>query len=126
MHPMDTADRKEDLKYEGGIGYCNINKCCTEVCPEHIRITDNAIIPLKERVADDFYDPIRMLWRRIRGDRYGGNGRSNGHTHSEHIEVSDEARALDEAGDGNGSGSDGAGAKVGPASAKDESAGPQA
>ena len=66
MHPLDEADRVEQLKYEGGIGYCNINKCCTEVCPEHIKITDNAIIPLKERVADEYYDPLRMLWRKIR------------------------------------------------------------
>ena len=70
MHPMDTADRKAELKYEGGIGYCNINKCCTDVCPEHIKITDNAIIPLKERVADEYYDPLRILWRKLRGDRY--------------------------------------------------------
>ena len=51
------------LKDDAGIGYCNITKCCTEVCPEHINITDNAIIPLKERVADEYYDPIRMVWR---------------------------------------------------------------
>ena len=51
------------LKDSGGIGYCNITKCCTEVCPEHIKITDNAIIPLKERVADEYYDPLRWAWR---------------------------------------------------------------
>ena len=51
----------------GGIGFCNITKCCTEVCPEHIKITDNAIIPLKERVADEYYDPIQMAWRKLRG-----------------------------------------------------------
>ncbi len=67
MHPIDQADRLEYLKDEGGIGYCNITKCCTEVCPEHIKITDNAIIPLKERVADRHYDPIRMFWRRLTG-----------------------------------------------------------
>jgi succinate dehydrogenase / fumarate reductase iron-sulfur subunit len=69
MHPIDTADRIDYLKDEGGVGYCNITKCCTEVCPEHIRITDNAIIPLKERVADRHYDPIQRLWRRVRGTR---------------------------------------------------------
>ncbi len=69
MHPIDTADRREYLKDEGGVGYCNITKCCTEVCPEHIKITDNAIIPLKERVADRYYDPIQIVWRKIRGDR---------------------------------------------------------
>ena len=52
-----------------GIGYCNITKCCTEVCPEHIKITDNAIIPLKERVADAYYDPIQRVWRKLRGAR---------------------------------------------------------
>lgn len=63
MHPLDTADRVKDLKDEHGIGYCNITKCCTAVCPEHITITDNAIIPLKERVVDEFYDPITRLFR---------------------------------------------------------------
>jgi succinate dehydrogenase / fumarate reductase, iron-sulfur subunit len=69
MHPIDTADRTAHLKDEGGIGYCNITKCCTEVCPEHIKITDNAIIPLKERVADKYYDPIQMAWRKLTGKR---------------------------------------------------------
>jgi succinate dehydrogenase / fumarate reductase iron-sulfur subunit len=61
MHPLDTADRVPELKQAHGIGYCNITKCCTKVCPEHITITDNAIIPLKERVVDEFYDPIGKL-----------------------------------------------------------------
>ncbi len=61
MHPLDVEDRLADLKESHGVGYCNITKCCTVVCPEHITITDNAIIPLKERVVDRFYDPIRML-----------------------------------------------------------------
>jgi succinate dehydrogenase / fumarate reductase, iron-sulfur subunit len=63
MHPLDTADRIVDLKQEHGIGYCNIGKCCTKVCPEEITITDNAIIPLKERVVDRLYDPITRLLR---------------------------------------------------------------
>jgi succinate dehydrogenase / fumarate reductase iron-sulfur subunit len=67
MHPLDTVDRLELLKDDLNIGLCNITKCCTEVCPEHIKITDNAIIPLKERVADRYYDPFRMIWRRLRG-----------------------------------------------------------
>jgi succinate dehydrogenase / fumarate reductase iron-sulfur subunit len=67
MHPIDQADRRGFLKNEGGIGFCNITKCCSEVCPEHIKITDNAIIPLKERVADEYYDPIRAVWRKLRG-----------------------------------------------------------
>jgi len=68
MHPMDSVDRTGPLKDEAGVGLCNITKCCTEVCPEDIHITDNAIIPLKERVVDQYYDPIRMLWRKIMGD----------------------------------------------------------
>ena len=63
MHPLDTADRVSDLKKTQGIGYCNITKCCTVACPEHIKITDNAIIPLKERVVDEFYDPLTRLFR---------------------------------------------------------------
>jgi succinate dehydrogenase / fumarate reductase iron-sulfur subunit len=61
MHPLDAGDRVGLLKKELGIGYCNITKCCSEVCPESIHITDNAIIPLKERVVDRFYDPVQML-----------------------------------------------------------------
>jgi succinate dehydrogenase / fumarate reductase iron-sulfur subunit len=62
MNPIDEADRLKDLKDEHGIGYCNITKCCTNVCPEEITITDNAIIPLKERVVDRFFDPLKMLF----------------------------------------------------------------
>src|SRR4051812_17495027 len=67
MHPLDTEDRIPDLKHNHGIGYCNITKCCTKVCPEHITITDNAIIPLKERVVDEFYDPLTKLFRMFKG-----------------------------------------------------------
>jgi succinate dehydrogenase / fumarate reductase, iron-sulfur subunit len=66
MHPLDTEDRLRDLKEGHGIGYCNITKCCTKVCPEGITITDNAIIPLKERVVDEFYDPLGKLFRAFR------------------------------------------------------------
>jgi succinate dehydrogenase / fumarate reductase iron-sulfur subunit len=69
MHPLDVADRTEELKEAHGIGYCNITKCCTKVCPESIHITDNAIIPLKERVADEFYDPLKALVRLVRGKK---------------------------------------------------------
>src|SRR5205809_4065198 len=65
MHPLDEADRRSYLREAGGIGYCNITKCCTEVCPESITITDNAIIPLKERVVDANYDPLAALWRKL-------------------------------------------------------------
>ena len=67
MHPLDTLDRTGELREAHGIGYCNITKCCTKVCPESITITDNAIIPLKERVADQFYDPLKALVRLVRG-----------------------------------------------------------
>ena len=61
MHPLDTEDRLEELRQAQGIGFCNITKCCTKVCPEEITITDNAIIPLKERVVDRYYDPLGKL-----------------------------------------------------------------
>ena len=67
MHPLDTADRIPAVKDEFGSGMCNITRCCTEVCPEHIGITDNGIIPLKERVVDRFYDPVTRLLRMISG-----------------------------------------------------------
>ena len=65
MHPMDNLNRVQQLKGEAGVGMCNITKCCTEVCPEHIHITDNSIIPLKERVADQYFDPVRGLLTKI-------------------------------------------------------------
>jgi succinate dehydrogenase / fumarate reductase iron-sulfur subunit len=71
MHPLDGVSRAKLLRDELGIGLCNITKCCTEVCPEEIHITDNAIIPLKERVVDQFYDPLHWLVRKIRGASTG-------------------------------------------------------
>jgi len=71
MHPLDTEDRVEDLKKAHGVGYCNITTCCRKVCPEHITITENAIIPLKERVVDEFYDPVSRLFRTLRGKKPG-------------------------------------------------------
>lgn len=68
MHPLDTADRIPQIKEEFGSGMCNITRCCTEVCPEHIQITDNGIIPLKERVVDRYYDPIAWLLKKISGN----------------------------------------------------------
>ncbi|MDP2702725.1 MAG: 4Fe-4S dicluster domain-containing protein, partial [Candidatus Rokubacteria bacterium] len=70
MHPLDAAPPRTDLlKGWGGIGLCNVTKCCTEVCPENIRITDNAIIPLKERMVDDCFDPILWVIKKLRGKR---------------------------------------------------------
>jgi succinate dehydrogenase / fumarate reductase, iron-sulfur subunit len=68
MHPLDTVDRSEFVRAQAGVGLCNITKCCTEVCPEHIHITDNGIIPMKERMADN-YDPVVWLLRKFRGGR---------------------------------------------------------
>jgi succinate dehydrogenase iron-sulfur subunit len=70
MHPLDTGDRRGLLRERQGLGLCNITKCCTEVCPAGIKITDNAIIPMKERAADQRYDPLgRVLrsWNRREG-----------------------------------------------------------
>jgi len=65
MHPLDTRDRRPLLKEQMGLGLCNITRCCTEMCPEGIKITDNAIIPLKERVVDAYFDPVAWLGRKI-------------------------------------------------------------
>ena len=78
MHPKDAADRMSQLHSEAGVALCNITKCCTEVCPEHIKITDNAIIPLKERVADRYYDPIRMLINAVRHPANSADDSSSG------------------------------------------------
>ncbi len=69
MHPLDQEDRIPEIKDEFGSGFCNITKCCTDVCPEDINITDNGIIPLKERVVDRYYDPISMLIRKVKGEK---------------------------------------------------------
>ena len=66
-HPLDTGDRRQLIQERMGLGMCNITKCCTEVCPEHIKITDNGIIPLKERVVDAKYDPVAWLGRKMLG-----------------------------------------------------------
>ena len=65
MHPMDDLDRIPVIKEDYGSGMCNITRCCTEVCPEDIQITDDGIIPLKERVVDRYFDPIMILFRKI-------------------------------------------------------------
>ena len=57
---------REMIREEAGVGFCNITKCCSEVCPEHIHLTDNGIIPLKERVADVYFDPITWIARKFR------------------------------------------------------------
>ena len=67
MHPLDTEDRVPETRDEFGSGMCNITRCCTDVCPEHIQITDNAIIPMKERIVDRYYDPLLWLLRKITG-----------------------------------------------------------
>jgi succinate dehydrogenase / fumarate reductase iron-sulfur subunit len=62
MHPLDGIDRMDIVSEDAGIGLCNITKCCTEVCPEGIHITDNAIIPLKERLVDEKFDPVLKIF----------------------------------------------------------------
>ena len=76
MHPLDVENRVPQLRRAHGLGYCNITKCCTAVCPEHITITDNAIIPLKERVADRFFDPLGALVRLVRGKKEEAGSRA--------------------------------------------------
>ncbi|MBB5808541.1 succinate dehydrogenase / fumarate reductase iron-sulfur subunit [Saccharothrix ecbatanensis] len=65
MHPLDEADRVDQAQATHGLGLCNITKCCTDVCPENIKITDNALIPMKERVADQRYDPLVWLGNKL-------------------------------------------------------------
>ena len=67
MHPLDQGNRLNNIKNNDGIGLCNITKCCTFACPENIGITDNAIIPLKERVVDEYYDPLKWIWNSLTG-----------------------------------------------------------
>ena len=69
MHPL-AAKGAATASRDAGVGYCNITKCCSEVCPEDIHITDNAIIPVKERVADRHFDPLVWL-----GNKIGVRGR---------------------------------------------------
>jgi succinate dehydrogenase / fumarate reductase iron-sulfur subunit len=69
MHPLDTEDRIPEIRKEFGSGLCNITRCCTEVCPESIGITDNGIIPLKERVVDRYFDPVAIIGRKLFGIR---------------------------------------------------------
>ena len=72
MHPLDTDDRIPEIRKEFGSGLCNITRCCTEVCPEHINITDNGIIPMKERVVDRYFDPVTIIGRKLFGIRKRG------------------------------------------------------
>ncbi|HCU49156.1 MAG TPA: succinate dehydrogenase/fumarate reductase iron-sulfur subunit [Micromonosporaceae bacterium] len=92
MHPLDArTDRKEFAKSQQGLGYCNITKCCTEVCPEHIKITDNAIVPMKERVVDRRYDPIVVIGRKIlRRDQMPPLVQEHPSVHSGHVTVAED------------------------------------
>ena len=74
MHPLDQEDRIPKIKNEFGSGMCNITRCCTDVCPEHIQITDNGIIPLKERVVDRFYDPVMWIYNKLFGNAMAPSG----------------------------------------------------
>jgi succinate dehydrogenase / fumarate reductase iron-sulfur subunit len=67
LHPCDDEDRIPEIRSEYGSGFCNITRCCVDVCPEHINITDNGIIPLKERVVDRYYDPVLYVIRKVTG-----------------------------------------------------------
>jgi succinate dehydrogenase / fumarate reductase iron-sulfur subunit len=80
MHPLDTQQRTGLLHGKAGVGMCNITKCCQEVCPEHIKITDNAIIPLKERMTTATYDPIAFIARKVRARSANGDGHGDGTT----------------------------------------------
>jgi succinate dehydrogenase / fumarate reductase iron-sulfur subunit len=92
MHPLDTVDRRDLIREPGGLGLCNVTKCCTEVCPAGIKITDNAIIPMKEQVVDQRYDPLRLLmprWRHRPGRHRPGRGRDAHEAHPAAVRPSD-------------------------------------
>ncbi|GAA2361922.1 hypothetical protein Cme02nite_42920 [Catellatospora methionotrophica] len=97
MHPLDARhDRKEIAQQSQGLGYCNITKCCTEVCPEHIKITDNAIIPMKERVVDRRYDPLVVFGRKIlRRDQLAATVPSGPTVHAGPVTVADGQAPVD-------------------------------
>ncbi|MFI5494935.1 succinate dehydrogenase/fumarate reductase iron-sulfur subunit [Actinoplanes sp. NPDC051859] len=113
MHPLDDReDRKEYAQAEQGLGYCNITKCCTEVCPEHIKITDNAIIPMKERVVDNRYDPLVWLGRKIfRRDQLDGTSVGHGGIPSRSRSGENMAPSISEGVTGVAAGLSGAGAR---------------
>jgi succinate dehydrogenase / fumarate reductase, iron-sulfur subunit len=69
MNPLDAEDRIPEVRHQYGSGMCNITRCCTEVCPEHINITDNGIIPMKERVVDRYFDPVLLVKRALTGEK---------------------------------------------------------
>ncbi|WP_144122238.1 succinate dehydrogenase/fumarate reductase iron-sulfur subunit [Catellatospora sichuanensis] len=97
MHPLDARhDRKEIAQQSQGLGYCNITKCCTEVCPEHIKITDNAIIPMKERVVDRRYDPLVVFGRKIlRRDQLAATVPAGPTVHAGPVTVADGQAPVD-------------------------------
>lgn len=97
MHPLDARhDRKEIAQQSQGLGYCNITKCCTEVCPEHIKITDNAIIPMKERVVDRRYDPLVVFGRKIlRRDQLATTAPAGPTVHAGPVTVADGQSPVD-------------------------------
>ena len=62
-------DRIPELKKDFGSSMCNITRCWTDVCAEHINLTDNGIIPLTERVIDRYYDPVTIIGRKLFGKK---------------------------------------------------------
>ena len=68
MHPLDARgshDGAEDTRTASAIA--TSRSAARKCVPKSITITDNAIIPLKERVIDRLYDPVAKLLRMFRG-----------------------------------------------------------
>lgn len=66
-HPKDVLDRSALLDGEGYVELCNVTRCCSSVCPQDINITQDAIIPHKERgVAGDETDPVMRAGKHLR------------------------------------------------------------
>ncbi len=64
--PFGRPRSQPYLQETQGLGLYNITKCCTEACPQSIRITENAIIPPKERAVVISNARLRWLGLRIR------------------------------------------------------------
>ncbi|MBI4020042.1 MAG: 2Fe-2S iron-sulfur cluster binding domain-containing protein [Candidatus Aenigmarchaeota archaeon] len=62
LHPRNTLDRVPLLE-GAGVNFCNVTRCCQQVCPQEIHITTNGIIPLKEAFISEKGLIARLLGR---------------------------------------------------------------
>ncbi len=67
-HPMNSLDRTKLVRDEG-IANCNVSGCCTDNCPQEIKITDNANIPMKERSISE-KDFLKSVLKKIKEGKW--------------------------------------------------------